>query len=174
MHRIDELIFVIIFVIIFVGSCHELAKLLGNQRLEGWLTWHVEAFELFGSGSALMVTNNSEAARIRATIDALAKSILDRSPGDRARRRSVLFVGKPPPLDFDGEGDMKHDFLATNDEERGAKMIIARLIRAGQRGTGPPASGGLEHLGLVHGVPISWASSRTTFNGTQRCTPLTN
>lgn len=85
-----------VFVMTLSHSRHMFCRIAFDQRIETWLSLHVEAFEFFGSVPKVLVPDNLKAAVIRAAFGITENPALNRSYRALARHYGFKIDPTPP------------------------------------------------------------------------------
>jgi transposase len=133
-----------VFVMVLGYSRHQFARICFDQKVETWLSLHVEAFEWFGGVPEVVVPDNLKSAVIRAAFAPSDPTTLNRSYRELARHYGFK-IAPTPPRSPEKKGKVEsgvkyvcNNFFAARPDERSADILQRELSRwtvdvAGQR-----------------------------------------
>jgi len=133
-----------VFVMVLSYSRHQFARICFDQKVETWLSLHVEAFEWFGGVPEIVVPDNLKSAVVRAAFAPSDPTTLNRSYRELARYYGFK-IAPTPPRSPEKKGKVesgvkyvKNNFFASRPDERSADILSRELQRwvlevAGQR-----------------------------------------
>src|SRR5690606_3369600 len=146
-----------VYIMVLGHSRHQFARIVFDQKLETWLSLHVEAFKWFGGVPEVIVPDNLKAAVLRAAFDATTEPILNRSYRELARHFGFK-IDPTPAYSPEKKGKVeagvryfKRNFMTTIGAERDIDKLnemVERWVRevAGMRVHGTTYQRPLEHF----------------------------
>ena len=124
-----------VFVMVLSHSRHQFARICFDQKVETWLSLHMEAFEHFGGVPAIVVPDNLKSAVIRAAFSPSEPTTLNRSYRELARHYGFK-IAPTPPRSPQKKGKVeasvkyvKNNFFAARSDERSADVLAGELAR---------------------------------------------
>jgi transposase len=124
-----------VFVMVLSYSRHQFARICFDQKVESWLTLHVEAFEHFGGVPEVVVPDNLKSAVVRAAFAPSDETTLNRSYRELARHYGFK-ISPTPPRSPEKKGKVessvkyvKNNFFAARPDERSADVLSRELVR---------------------------------------------
>lgn len=133
-----------VFVMVLGYSRHQFARICFDQKVETWLSLHIEAFTWFGGVPEVLVPDNLKSAVIRAAFAPSDPTTLNRSYRELARHYGFK-IAPTPPRSPEKKGKVesavkyvKNNFFAARPDERSFDILQHELTRwvrdvAGQR-----------------------------------------